>query len=64
MAEFEIAAEPVPVLRPGVGAVEAEEVLASSWAGSEIGRTNVGSNLGRCSNDQNERVMSGEVSGT
>lgn len=46
MAEFEIAAEPVPVRRPGVLAV-GMEVLESSWTGSVIGRTNVGSNLGR-----------------
>lgn len=46
MAEFEIAAEPVPVRRPGILAVGVEEeVSESSWTGSVIGRTNVGSNL-------------------
>lgn len=45
VAEFEIAAEPVPVLRPGVWTVGAEEVSGSSWTGSVIGKTNVGSNL-------------------
>jgi hypothetical protein len=45
VAEFEIAAEPVPVRRPGVLAVGAGEALESSWTGSVIGRTNIGSNL-------------------
>ena len=45
VAEFEIAAEPVPVRRSGVLAVGVEEVLESSWTGSVTGRTNVGSNL-------------------
>jgi len=45
VAEFEIAAEPVPVLRPGVLTGGVEEVSESSWTGSVIGRTNVGSNL-------------------
>lgn len=53
MAEFEIAAEPVPVRRPGFWTVGDEEGLASSWTGSVIGRTNVGSNLERSSNNQN-----------
>ena len=47
VAEFEIAAEPVPVRRPGVWTIGVEEVLESSWTGSVIGRTNVGSNLRR-----------------
>ena len=47
MAEFEIAAEPVPVRRPGVWKVVVGEGMSeSSWTGSVIGRTNVGSNLG------------------
>ena len=46
VAEFEIAAEPVPVLRPGICAAGIKEVSESSWTGSVIGRTNVGSNLG------------------
>lgn len=45
MAEFEIAAEPVPVRRPGVWMLDTEEVAESSWTGSVTGRTNVGSNL-------------------
>ena len=45
VAEFEIAAEPVPVLRPGVLTIWVGEVSESSWTGSVIGRTNVGSNL-------------------
>lgn len=45
MAEFEIAAEPVPVRRPGVWTVVVEGTSESSWTGSVIGRTNVGSNL-------------------
>jgi len=46
VAEFEIAAEPVPVLRPGFWTVGVEvEVSESSWTGSVIGRANVGSNL-------------------
>ena len=45
MAEFEIAAEPVPVRRPGFWMVGVEGVSDSSWTGSVIGRTNVGSNL-------------------
>ena len=47
VAEFEMAAEPVPVLRPGVWTARVEEVSESSWTGSVIGRTNVGSNLHR-----------------
>ena len=49
VAEFEIAAEPVPVRRPVVLAVEVVDVSESSWTGSVIGRTKVGSNLGRSS---------------
>ena len=59
MAEFEIAADPVPVRRPGVLAVGVEEVAESSWTGSVIGRTNVGSNLGRSSSGQDEPNVSG-----
>lgn len=47
VAEFEIAAEPVPVRRPGVWMLDAEGVAESSWTGSVTGRTNVGSNLRR-----------------
>ena len=49
MAEFEIAAEPVPVRRPGFWVVGVEGVSESSWTGSLIGRMNVGSNLCRSS---------------
>ena len=48
VAEFEIAAEPVPVRRPGVLAVGVGGAfMESSWTGSVIGRTNTGSNLRR-----------------
>ena len=49
VAEFEIAAEPVPVRRPGFWTVGVEDVSESSWTGSVIGRTNIGSNLRRSS---------------
>ena len=64
VAEFEIAAEPVPVRRPGVWVVVVEGTSESSWTGSVTGRTNVGSNLRRCPNRQDERGMGGWVSGT
>ena len=64
MAEFEIAAEPVPVRRPGVWVVVVDGTSESSWTGSVTGRTNVGSNLRRSPNRQDERGMGGWVSGT
>jgi len=63
VAEFEIAAEPVPVRRPGFWAVGVE-VSESSWTGSVIGRTNVGSNLRRNSSSQNECGMGRKIRGT
>ena len=61
MAEFEIAAEPVPVRRPGVWVIGVEEVWESSWTGSVIGRTNVGSNLCKNSSGQGERGIDGKA---
>ena len=45
----EMAAEPVPVRRPGVLVIGVEDLESGSvsWTGSQIGSTNTGSNLGR-----------------
>lgn len=45
----EIAAEPVPVRRPGVLVIGVEDLESGSgsWTGSQIGSTNIGSNLTR-----------------
>lgn len=64
MAEFEIAAEPVPVRRPGVWTVVVEGTSESSWTGSVIGRTNVGSNLRESLGGQDGRGLNGGMSGT
>lgn len=45
VAEFDIAADPVPVRRPSFWRVGFEEGRESSWTGSVIGRTKTGSNL-------------------
>ena len=63
-AEFEIAAEPVPVRRPGVWTLDTDEVVESSWTGSVIGRTNVGSNLRRSFRGQGERGAGGKLNDT
>lgn len=54
VAEFDIAAEPVPVRRPSFWTVGFEELSELSWTGSVIGRTKIGSNLRRHPSGQGE----------